>query len=137
MPNEWKAIAYLPGFEINRGGDVRRIGGGPLLTKLQGKRTSTPYVNAHTSRGFRTGSVNVLLEETFGPGAAEVAGLPKPDLERVRNSRKARTVGRKPHGRRVCHDCGRPTNNYRCDRCWKIIRGEPDRTVSPMDPDFV
>ena len=25
---------------------------------------------------------------------------------------------------RRCHDCGRPTNNYRCDECWKKIRGE-------------
>jgi hypothetical protein len=26
-------------------------------------------------------------------------------------------------GTRVCHDCGRPTPNYRCDSCWKKRRG--------------
>lgn len=26
---------------------------------------------------------------------------------------------------RVCHDCGKPCNNYRCDACWqKLRRGE-------------
>ena len=23
---------------------------------------------------------------------------------------------------RKCHDCGRPTNNYRCDKCWAKLR---------------
>jgi len=25
--------------------------------------------------------------------------------------------------RRRCHDCGKPTNNYRCEECWRKIRG--------------
>ena len=29
------------------------------------------------------------------------------------------------HGRR-CHDCGEPTNDYRCPACWAKIRGEED-----------
>lgn len=24
--------------------------------------------------------------------------------------------------KRTCHDCGRPTNNYRCPDCWKAFR---------------
>ena len=23
---------------------------------------------------------------------------------------------------RVCHDCGRPTSNYRCPECWRRLR---------------
>lgn len=28
--------------------------------------------------------------------------------------------GLKP--KRKCHDCGKPTNNYRCSACWAKIR---------------
>lgn len=24
--------------------------------------------------------------------------------------------------KRKCHDCGKPTNNYRCEKCWEKIR---------------
>ncbi len=24
---------------------------------------------------------------------------------------------------RHCHDCGKPTNDYRCEACWKKLRG--------------
>jgi len=34
---------------------------------------------------------------------------------------------------RPCHDCGRPTTNYRCDACWRKIRGSSDDYV----PSFV
>lgn len=29
-----------------------------------------------------------------------------------------------PLGRttRVCHDCGKPCTNYRCEKCWQLIR---------------
>lgn len=26
-------------------------------------------------------------------------------------------------GKRRCHDCGRPTSNYRCEKCWTRRRG--------------
>lgn len=32
-------------------------------------------------------------------------------------------------GYRKCHDCGRPTTNYRCSACWAKLRS-PD--VSPF-----
>lgn len=35
--------------------------------------------------------------------------------------RKSWRLGQKP-GRR-CHDCGRPTPDYRCAECWRKIRG--------------
>ena len=34
--------------------------------------------------------------------------------------------------RRRCHDCGRPTDNYRCDECWQALRGEPE-TLEMID----
>lgn len=28
-----------------------------------------------------------------------------------------------PEYSRRCHDCGRPTNDYRCPKCWARLRG--------------
>ena len=33
---------------------------------------------------------------------------------------------------RVCHDCGKPCNNYRCDACWKKLRHEDDGLVETV-----
>lgn len=33
-------------------------------------------------------------------------------------------LGGRATTKRVCHDCGKPTYNYRCNSCWKKIRGE-------------
>lgn len=30
---------------------------------------------------------------------------------------------------RVCHDCGRPTSNYRCSSCWEKIRSDSTKAV--------
>lgn len=35
---------------------------------------------------------------------------------------------------RRCHDCGRPTNNYRCASCWRKLREED---VSGIDPQYL
>jgi hypothetical protein len=31
-----------------------------------------------------------------------------------------RSTRRRP--KRRCHDCGRPTNDYRCRQCWQALR---------------
>ena len=41
---------------------------------------------------------------------------------------------------RKCHDCGKPTNNYRCQECWNKIRNPERHTgktfyMSDPDPD--
>jgi hypothetical protein len=28
--------------------------------------------------------------------------------------------------KRKCHDCGKPTNNYRCQSCWEKLRSESE-----------
>lgn len=35
--------------------------------------------------------------------------------------------------RRKCHDCGKPTNDYRCPECWRKIRNTP--CGDDMSPD--
>ena len=35
---------------------------------------------------------------------------------------------------RRCHDCGKRTTNYRCEKCWKKYRDdEALATLSPFD----
>ncbi len=48
--------------------------------------------------------------------------------EAIINSRSGR------EGRRRCADCGRPTRNYRCGRCWIALRGHVDD--AGLDPRF-
>ncbi len=35
---------------------------------------------------------------------------------------------------RRCHDCGRPTNNYRCVSCWRKLR---DSNGNGIDPQYL
>lgn len=42
---------------------------------------------------------------------------------------------------RKCHDCGRPTSDYRCPACWAKLRREhglpfEDRALASLDEDF-
>lgn len=34
---------------------------------------------------------------------------------------------------RKCHDCGKPTNDYRCPKCWARIRGDSVSSYSDVD----
>jgi hypothetical protein len=33
---------------------------------------------------------------------------------------------------RRCHDCGKPCNNYRCEKCWAKIRNGSDYYIHPQ-----
>ena len=34
---------------------------------------------------------------------------------------------------RKCHDCGKPTNDYRCPKCWQKIRSRHGVSVETVD----
>lgn len=52
-------------------------------------------------------------------------------------ARSIRTGGSQKEPTRRCHDCGRPTTDYRCPRCWARLRSRggysPTGEVSDMD----
>ena len=52
-------------------------------------------------------------------------------------ARSIRTGGSQMEPTRRCHDCGRPTTDYRCPRCWARLRSRggysPTGEVSDMD----
>jgi DNA transposition AAA+ family ATPase len=42
------------------------------------------------------------------------------------------------HGlKRRCHDCGAPTNNYRCWACWSRLRGKAVFSAQGVDPRYL
>ena len=72
--------------------------------------------------------VNRLLDLTFGPGAAEDAGLPPPRRYTKRekagddSAMDANEFSKMLRPSRRCHDCGRPTDDYRCPDCRRAWR---------------
>lgn len=64
---------------------------------------------------------------------------PECRVQRRRAANRAYQRGRKrdldalrPGATRRCHDCGKPSNDYRCAECWEKIRG-PDHLLDKED----
>lgn len=69
--NEFRKLACDPAYEINRLGAVRRIADGKYLQLYFAPGKPTPYYYLSNRRRKH---VNTLLFDTFGLGAADVAG---------------------------------------------------------------
>lgn len=116
---EYRSLLEFPEYEINRKGVVRRVGGKTISARVkQGSGMQWVQLSRDYKQFGRT--VSVLLVEAYGPGAAQAAGIKEPDMARVRRAR-----GRQGRAKsaRVCTTCGKPTSNFRCDDCWRDIRG--------------
>ena len=117
MPDECVPIPGLSPYCINREGNVWNSATKKTLIWQDKHNARSPYVTLFN----RKKAVNMLLEITFGKGAAEAAGLspwePRAcstgDRDEASLSRESVTLRPK----RRCHDCGRPTNDYRCSDC--------------------
>lgn len=118
VPEGFVPVPGYPGYHINREGIGLGRSGRPLKVHRPEEPAGGSYAVGHTSV-----SVARLLELAFGPGAAVAAGFPAP--KPVDAKRRARTGVRHfgTHASRHCHDCGRPTNDYRCPACWARLRG--------------
>lgn len=58
---------------------------------------------------------------TYCSDKCRAAAQRQRDQNRMENLRRVRQVGR------TCHDCGKPTTDYRCPACWRKRRHvEPD-----------
>lgn len=129
MPTE---LNEFPGYFITKDGQVTH---GQSKVDVRYTRRGAAYVRIRDKKGKgRDRSLNVLLVETFGPGSAEAAGFPEPNMKRVavqrdlaKRPRSGKSLGKDGTGYRQktrrCHDCRKPTNNYRCSECWAKIRG--------------
>lgn len=41
----------------------------------------------------------------------------------IKDDTPTNKLGGRATSKRRCHDCGKPTHNYRCNVCWKKLRG--------------
>lgn len=119
----WRPCTDLPGLEICRSGEVRHASTGEPVRTLRSAAYAHPYVHTRVNGKSVHRAIHVLLEEAFGPGSAAAAGFPVPDMAHVHALRAALQKRAAPRGSRTCHDCGTPTDNYRCNACWKRVRG--------------
>ena len=118
IPEGFVPVPGLPDYHINREGICLGRSGRPLAVHRHDDPTGGLYAVGNTHM-----SVGRLLNMTFGPGAAVAAGYPEP--KPLDPERKARAgIRHFSNGlSRRCHDCGKPTNNYRCPDCWARLRG--------------
>jgi len=134
---EFKCLAEFPEYEINRLGEVRRVSGGRSVTPRKKQGSGLLWVQL-TQGGKQFGrTLSVLLVEAFGPGAAQAAGMAEPDMRRVQTSRGRKPGSGRARGGRVCR-CGKPTRggNYRCEECWKNVRGFGTSAASAHETPF-
>jgi len=119
--------APIPGMEqfaINRSGRVfNRKTGRTYAWQCIREGSQSPRVRL----GEKWLSVSKLLVMTFGPRAYIEAGVAAPrgskdDL----SSRKYST----PKPKRRCHDCKKPTDDYRCPECRRLWRLKNDVVLS-------
>ena len=115
VPEGFVPVRGYPGYHINREGIGLGRSGQPLKVHRPEEHAGGSYAVGHTSVWIAR-----LLELAFGAGAAVAAGYPAP-----KPKRQSRTgVRRFGTGASLrCHDCGRPTNDYRCPACWARLRG--------------
>ncbi|WP_297668962.1 hypothetical protein [uncultured Desulfovibrio sp.] len=136
---EFRIIPGFPGYEISRAGIVRTATGYRL------GRSSTGRVQLRSCGRVCRKPVAELVAAAFPSRGCVVCGRqfePHTSNARCCSPECARIVdNRRPHGalraascsnravdapQRRCHDCGKPTNNYRCAACWQKLRGRVD-----------
>jgi len=105
-------------------------------TVLKNKEIVYKLVRYKSSISYKKESrrLKFLYKKTFGKEISEkdIEFLKSEEFKKLRlewnekhkKKKKQKTINSLPKKyTRRCHDCGRPTNNYRCDNCWAKIRG--------------
>ena len=139
----WKAIGS---YEVNRYGLVRKgerargsLRPGQLLRPMKKSRHAQMSYSITLQTERRIVGAEDLVREVHGKEMLPVEGLFEKILRIIDfNKKKTRTSSdARAHtpvsGNRRCHDCGCPTNNYRCDVCWAKIRGSGKVGLEAID----
>lgn len=106
IPEDFVPMPGFPGYYINREGVCLGPHGKPLAI-CHGK--SAAKAPTYRIRGKRVPVQQLLIAAFVDEAHAQRATGP------------IRQYGNR--AQRRCHDCGQPTNNYRCPACWERIRG--------------
>ena len=117
----WHAIPGWPDYQINERRQVRNTRG-YLLTPT---RAGVFYLWRSGQKEKVTGAE--LWELAFFPPLYEPPPEPAPEPAKPHKSGTAldiKTQREVDRPKRRCATCKRPTHNYRCDACWRKLRGE-------------
>lgn len=118
-PEGFAPVPGCEGYFLNRKGELLRPSG--VIAKPRQTANKFSFFHFICGRNYSVGRWLVL---TFGPGAAAAAGYRERAaiLGASQQERPRRGAAKK----RRCHDCGKPTDNYRCNACWTKLRGFAD-----------
>lgn len=121
MPDGFVPIPTLAPFCIDRHGTVWNSSTKGYLKLHPDMRVRLSF----NGRGAHY-AIGKLLDMTFGPGAAEAANLQqrRPYIRSAWDEYGPLSSARygEPRPKRHCHDCGAPTNDYRCQKCRDLWR---------------
>ena len=101
-----------------------------------------PQVKTIVTEGEKTKKPKVKLEDKICPKCGE-SFTPK-HFNQIYCSPQCKEImphcsrpQKKPSsGKRVCHDCGKPTTNYRCDECWAKLRRRNGLAIADTDEEM-
>lgn len=156
LSGPYKRITEYPYYEINSNGIVRRIfrhhtrSKGSILhphvakQKVRYVLRNTKWISHYVSAAKLLRSAWGLDKEFTPEWANSIKGLIKAHNQRLALDLKKESGGANLNRRtrhqairgtksRRCHDCDKPTNNYRCSECWEKLLSEGE-WYGPEDP---
>lgn len=125
---KWHNIPGFPGYQISESGKARTVRGHELAH--YGRRDRGYYLYRDGER-VRIPAAELLKLALAATEAAPAKLIPQAAVSlekrraraaRQRQGEKQADARHNPNMRK-CATCGKPTVNYRCDACWKKIRG--------------
>lgn len=139
LKQDWKNITnpkWLKGYVINSQGIVKNKRSNKIIVPyvfISKKTKSMRFVYHFRKKGAPTYTrVEELYEIVFNKKLWDVISQKQLLLliKHLKDKNVKNNLTNKPYSpvkslktkQRRCHDCGRPTNNYRCSACWQKIR---------------
>ena len=119
----------IKNVEVSSWGRVKH--NGVLLNPVYERGIGWIYrVNQNSRRHFL--NIKILVLHHFPFVRFRTCGTWAKRIRKMNNSQDT-----KMKATRRCHDCGKPTNNYRCEECWAKLRGRAnDTSPHPDIPHF-
>lgn len=104
-------------------------------------RTPDRTSNAMQPAAHVTTRICPYCQESFQPSSSRQHVCSRPACRRADATRRTRQALAEKRAvyiqnLRRCHDCGRPTSNYRCKRCWEKLRRDLDILPEEGLPDI-
>jgi len=121
---DWVTFTLHPDYEISSWGRIRHKETEEYLTPYYSHRYRS-WVYDIEGNSYKA---NLLLYRHFPTVRISIGKEWKQKLDELDEAFET------PKPTRRCHDCGKPTFNYRCEECWRKLRSE--NTDYLFDPDI-